>query len=118
MAEKKVVYTDEVVARMSEAYLAADSDESRATVVNDFADELGVPVQSVRAKLVNLQIYVAKERTTKTGEAIESKAQIVAEIAKALNQPEDVIDSLEKATKPVLKLLRAALTADKNSEAA
>ena len=39
-------------------------------------------------------------------------AKIVADIAMALEVDEGVVESLEKATKPVLKLLRAALTAE------
>lgn len=109
---KETIYTDEVVARMVEAYEAAESDEVRASVVTSLADELGVKVQSVRAKLVNLGVYKAKERTTKTGEKIESKAEIVAQIAVSLGVEEEVVESLEKATKPVLKLLRAALAAE------
>lgn len=109
---KETIYTDEVVARMVETYTAAESDEARATVVNDFADELGVKVQSVRAKLVNIGVYKAKARTSKTGEAIESKAAIVADIAKRLRVDEERLESLEKATKPVLKLVREALCSE------
>lgn len=108
---KENVYTDEVVARMEEAYVAAESDESRASVVQEFSDELGVKVQSVRAKLVNLGVYKAKARVTKNGEKVESKADIVANIAVALGVDEEDIDSLEKATKPVLKLIREAVVA-------
>lgn len=109
---KETIYTDEVVARMVETYEAAESDEARASVVADMADELNVKVQSVRAKLVNLGVYKAKQRTSKTGEPIESKASIVADIATRLSVDEERLESLEKATKPVLKLLRDALSGE------
>lgn len=108
---KETVYTEEVVARMVEDYQAAESDEARASVVTEYADELGVKVQSVRAKLVNVGVYKAKQRTSKTGEPIENKATIVADIATRLSVNEERLESLEKATKPVLKLLRDALNA-------
>lgn len=106
---KETVYTEEVTTALAEKYQAAQDDEARAEVVKQAAQDLQVKEASVRAKLVNLGIYKAKERTTKTGEKIETKAEIVAQIAKSLGVQEDVVDSLEKATKPVLKLLRAAL---------
>lgn len=109
----ETVYTAEVVERMTEAYRAAESDEARATVVAAFAEELGVTLPSVRAKLVSLGVYVAKTRTTKNGESVETKANIVADIAKAMGVAEEVLESLEKATKPVLKRVRDAIsTAD------
>ena len=106
---KESVYTDEVVARLSDAYVAADSDETRANVVEDFAAELGVKVQSVRAKLVNLGLYVAKQRKAKDGSEVETKAKIVESIAEMIGVPSETIESLEKATKPTLKLIRLAL---------
>ena len=110
--ETKVVYTDEVVADMVESYTSAESDEARASVVNEFADSLGVKVQSVRAKLVNLGVYKAKTRVSKDGTDVETKAKIVEDIAKALNVSAEVVESLEKATKPTLKMIREALVAE------
>lgn len=108
----KTVYTDEVVADMVESYTAAQSDEARASVVNEFADSLGVKVQSVRAKLVNVGVYKAKTRVAKDGSDVETKAKIVEDIAKALNVSAEVVESLEKATKPTLKMVREALVAE------
>lgn len=113
---KENLYTAEVVSRMTEAYASAESDEARASVVNDFAEELGATVQSVRSKLVNLGIYKAKARVAKNGEAIESKAKIVADIAKMMGVEEESVESLEKATKPTLKSLRAFMTDCAESE--
>lgn len=110
--ETKVVYTDEVVADMVESYTSAESDEARASVVNEFADSLGVKVQSVRAKLVNLGVYKAKTRVSKDGTDVETKAKIVEDIAVSLGVPAEVVESLEKATKPTLKMVREALVAE------
>lgn len=109
---KESVYKEEVVQNLVTAYQSAESDESRAFVVQDFADQLQTTVHSVRAKLVNLGIYKAKERSTKTGEPIESKAAIVQDIAELLETSEEVVESLEKANKNVLKMLRNALRKD------
>ena len=107
---KETVYTEEVVQKLTDAYQSAESDESRSLVVQDFADQLQTTVHSVRAKLVNLGVYKAKERTTKTGEAIESKADIVRDIAQLMQTSEEVIESLEKANKGVLKMVRDRLS--------
>lgn len=106
---KETVYTEVVVDRMVEAYEAAETDEARATVVSDVANELGVKVASVRAKLVNLGVYKAKQRVTKTGEKVESKSAIVRDIANMMGVAEESVESLEKATKPTLKAVRDAL---------
>lgn len=106
---KENIYNDEIVTKLTDAYQSAESDESRAFVVQDFADQLQTTVHSVRAKLVNLGIYKAKSRTAKNGEAIESKADIVRDIAAALSVSEEVVESLEKANKVPLKMIREAL---------
>lgn len=104
---RETIYNAEVTTRMNDSYIAAESDEARAQVVNGFAAELGVSVASVRSKLVNLGVYKAKARVAKNGEAIESKAKIVADIAKIIGVEEEAVESLEKATKPVLKAVRS-----------
>lgn len=113
---KETVYTDAVVESMVNSYTAAENDEQRAGAVQEIASELGVKVHSVRAKLVSLGVYKAKTRTTKDGQKVESKADIVGQIAVSLGVEEEVVESLEKATKPVLKLLREALKADEIQE--
>lgn len=106
---KETVYTEAVVESMVNSYKAAKTDEQRAGAVQEIANELGVKVHSVRAKLVSLGVYIPKSRTAKNGEPVESKAVIVGQIAEALGVEEEVVESLEKATKPVLKMLRKAL---------
>ena len=74
----------------------------------DLADELGKDVRSVRAKAVRMGIYKAKERVSKTGGKIETKDEIVAEIAKLVGKN---LDGLEKASKQTLIAIRAKLAA-------
>ena len=105
------VYTDEVVEKLVANYTAADTDEDRTAVVEKWAEELGVSKVSVRSKLAAEKVYVAKTGTTKNGEPVETKAKIVADIAKLMQVNEERIESLEKATKPTLKMIRDALEA-------
>lgn len=69
--------------------------------------------RSIAAKVTRMADvkYRAKERTTKTGEAIEHKDDIVAEIAEASGLTVEAIESLNKASKPALVALRNALAA-------
>ena len=107
--KNKTVYTESVIERMVEMYTAAQSDEARDEVVVTIATELNVKVESVRAKLVSLKVYVKKERLSKTGKVPETKGKIVADIANLLGVDEESIDTLEKPNKSVLEKLREAL---------
>ncbi len=109
MGTKTLNYTADQTAALVEAYQAATDDESRKAVVIQFADELGKSAASVRQKLVREGVYVKPEYKTKTGKRPESKAAIVADIARTLGTTQETIESLEKATKPVLELLRGTL---------
>ena len=106
---KTVNYTDEMTTDLVTAYTAADSDEARASVVNAYAEKFGKKVQSVRQKLSREGVYVKKARTTKAGAVVESKDDIVTEIAGIINEPVENIESLAKANKDVLQLLRDIL---------
>jgi response regulator RpfG family c-di-GMP phosphodiesterase len=109
MAEKTVNYTPEMTAELVEAYQAADSEESREAVIVEKAEKFGKNTKSIRAKLVRCQVYVKKEYKTKTGAPTERKAAIVSDIAATLGVSVEVVESLEKATKPALNLLRGTL---------
>ena len=108
----KDVYEDEaVVADMVKRYTEAeDSDEARAEVVAQLAEELGKGVRSVIAKLVRENVYIAKTRKTKTGEPVRTKAQLVDDLMDMLEVEltESEASSLEKATKTALKKLITA----------
>jgi hypothetical protein len=69
-------YTDEMVAKMTEAYVANPSRET----VEALASEMGKTVRSVIAKLSREGVYVAQPKVTKTGEPVVRKAELVAQI--------------------------------------
>jgi hypothetical protein len=108
MTDKVVNYTDEMVARLHEVYDPQASDEVRQEQVKELAEELGRVPASIRAKLVREKLYVpltkapAKPKTP-------SKAVIVGVIAERLGVDEDVVGSLEKATKNTLIRIANAL---------
>jgi hypothetical protein len=111
MATKKVNYTPEQTRELVAAYDACETQEQREQCVADFAEDFGKSAQSIRAKLTSEGVYVAKAYKTKKGEKPESKAAIVAGIAAILGCPEETVESLEKANKTALTLIRGTLAA-------
>ena len=99
-------YTDEMVANMTEQYQANPTRET----VDELAREFGKTTRSVIAKLSREGVYVAQPRTTKSGEPIVAKSELVSEVATILGVEVDDIASLEKATKVHLKELVARLS--------
>lgn len=102
MTEKAAVvvnYTDEMTAKVVEAYKAG-------TAVEVIAAEIGKSVKSVISKLSREGVYVAK---SKTASARVTKADMVAKIATALEVELEAVASLEKATQGALETLLAAL---------
>ena len=69
-------YTDEMVAQMTEAYQAEPTRET----VDALADQFGKTTRSIIAKLSREGVYVAQPRTTKSGEPVISKSELVATI--------------------------------------
>ena len=108
MTEKTVNYTDEMVARLHEVYDGDAAEEVRDAQVAQLADELGKSPASIRAKLTREGLYVPKAKAP-AGKASVTKAQLVTAIAAEMNVDEDVIGSLEKATKVALGKVLAAL---------
>lgn len=116
MADKKANYTTAQTAELVAAYEAQLDEnggdaESRESVVREFAETFGKPLQSIRAKLVSEGVYVAKAYKTKTGDKPESKADIVTGIASVLGCNVEAVESLEKANKKALTLIRGTLVA-------
>lgn len=109
---KTVNYTPEMEAEMRAVYGAANTTYLRNEAVNELAEKFGRKVQSVRQKLVRMGIYEKREYVSKTGEKPESKAAIVGEIANAVGANVEAFDSLAKANKSVLLVLRDALRDD------
>ena len=109
MGTKKVNYTPEQTAMLVDAYESVETQEQREAVVARYAEEFGKAPQSIRAKLVSEGVYVAKTYKTKKGEKPESKAAIVAGIAHLLGVDSERVESLEKANKTALNLVRGSL---------
>lgn len=109
MTEKTVNYTEEMVARLHEVYDGEASDEVRREQIAALADEVGKSAASVRAKLTSEGIYVPYAKASKTA-AAPRKADIVKAIAEKMNANEEVIESLEKATKVALTKVLNALS--------
>ena len=99
---KPANYSDELTAKVIADYKAGTS-------VADIATATGKTIRSVIAKLSREGVYQKKEYAAKDGSAVQSKADLVADIASKLGVPADQVGSLEAATKVALKLVAAAL---------
>jgi response regulator RpfG family c-di-GMP phosphodiesterase len=108
---KAVNYPPELTAHIVEVYCAADSEAEREQALQDLSHETGKTIKSLRQKLVREKVYIKKVYKTKTGKETERKEKIVADIANTLGVPSENVESLVKATKPVLELLRGTLIA-------
>jgi hypothetical protein len=95
-------YTAAQEARLAE-FDVIDND-----IATMLAEEFGKDVRSVRAKAVRLGTYKGKEKVSKTGGKVESKEDIVKDIADLVGKN---LDGLEKAPKLVLQTLRTRLSA-------
>ena len=97
------VYTDAVVADVVERYeaVADENYDTRTAVVKELADEYGVSVPSMRAKLVNEKVYRAKEKAEGTG-AGASKDEYVRALSAIVGKD---VKSFTKATKADLKVV-------------
>lgn len=96
-----VNYTPEMTAELVGAYEANPTQET----VNTFAEKFHKSAKSVVAKLTREGVYQKKEYATKNGEAVTSKAAMVAQLAEMTGQPVETLESLEKATKKALQVL-------------
>ena len=91
-------YTDEMVAEMHEEYTANPTRET----VDNLAEKMGKSVRSIIAKLSREGIYVTQERTTKTGEPVVRKAELVAQVEEHFGIQ---LPTLVKASKADLQTL-------------
>ena len=69
-------YTDEMVNAMTEAYTANPTRET----VDALAQQFGKTTRSIIAKLSREGVYIAQPRTTKSGEPVVQKSELVAQI--------------------------------------
>ena len=67
-------YTDEMVNTMTEQYSANPTRET----VDALAEQFGKTTRSIIAKLSREGVYVAQPRTTKSGEPVVSKSELVS----------------------------------------
>jgi hypothetical protein len=69
-------YTEEMVSEMTTAY----TDNPTRETVDALSQQFGKTTRSIIAKLSREGVYVAQPRTTKSGEPVVAKAELVSEI--------------------------------------
>lgn len=95
-------YTKEVTDKLVEDYKAG-------IPVADLALELDVPERSIIAKLSSLGVYQKKQYLNKRGELPVKKSEHIERIALLLDCNLELLESLEKVNKGVLKLIEDKL---------
>ena len=95
-------YTKEITDKLILDYKAGVS-------VHTIADVLDVPERSVIAKLSSLGVYTKKSYVNKRGELPVKKSEHIERIAELLQVNEELLESLEKVNKTVLKLIENKL---------
>lgn len=86
------------------------ADYQKGIDVKILADDLDVPERSVIAKLSSLGVYQKKTYLNKRGEVPIKKSEHIERIATLLNVNLELLESLEKVNKHVLKLIEDNLT--------
>ena len=95
-------YTKEATDKLIEDYKAG-------VPVADLARELDVPERSIIAKLSSLGVYQKKQYLNKRGELPVKKSEHIERIATLLDVNLELLESLEKVNKGVLKLIEDKL---------
>jgi hypothetical protein len=95
-------YTKEITDRIIADYKAK-------VPVRDIATAIDVPERSVIAKLSSLGVYEKKTYVNKRGELPVKKSEHIERIAELLEVNSEVLESLEKVNKQVLKLIEVKL---------
>ena len=93
-------YTPEMTKTVVEAYQSGQT-------VEQIAAETGKSTRSIVAKLSREGVYQAKNKTKNTN--LVRKADLITEIAFSIGTNEELIESLEKATKEALELIARAV---------
>jgi len=96
-------YTKEIIDRMVADYKAQ-------VPVGDIARQLDLPERSIIAKLSSLGVYQKKTYLNKRGEVPVRKAEHIERIATLLDCDLELLESLEKVNKVVLKLIESRLS--------
>lgn len=95
-------YSKEICDRMVQDYTTGIS-------VQNIASQLSVPERSVIAKLSSLGVYQKKTYVNKRGEVPVKKSEHIERIADLLDCDLELLESLEKVNKLVLKLIEQKL---------
>jgi hypothetical protein len=95
-------YTEELTAEIVAEYAANPTRET----VDAIAQRISKSMRSVIAKLSSAGVYQTPQRTTKTGEPIEKKEELVVQISTWLGIE---VPTLAKTGKEDLKKIRDAL---------
>lgn len=102
-------YSEEEVVRIMGTYDPTAGEEERDAAILELAEKLERSRASIISKLSNMKLYVKKGRTTKSGEPIISKDDLVEMIAKEMQLTSEQLPGLEKANKPTLKKIYESL---------
>ena len=103
-----MTYTKEICDRLVQDYQAGVPTEK-------LAQQLQVPVRSIIAKLSSLGVYQKKSYTNKRGEVPVKKSEHIERIAVLLDCDLELLESLEKVNKVVLKLIELRLSDPKST---
>ena len=82
--------------------------------VHQLADQLELPERSIIAKLSSLGVYQKKSYVNKRGEIPVKKSEHIERIATLLDCDLELLESLEKVNKVVLKLIELKLSDPKS----
>lgn len=101
-------YTKEICDRMVQDYTSG-------VPVVTIAAELDLPERSIIAKLSSLGVYQKKSYLNKRGEVPTKKAEHIERIAVLLDCNLELLESLEKVNKTVLKMIELRLSDPKST---
>ena len=105
MTDKIKNYSDKLVAEIVAEY----SENPNMETVKKLAESTGKTTRSLIAKLSREGVYKKKAKTTKTGEPVITKAEIVKQIAEKAGLEFNMLETLTKATKADLQNLASHL---------
>ena len=101
-------YTPEITNKLVELYKAGNSVQEIAALMTLEYGE-AVPDRSIIAKLSSLGVYQRKTYVNKRGEVPVKKSEHIERIADLLDCDLELLESLEKVNKLVLKLIEQKL---------
>lgn len=104
-------YTKEIIDRMVADYTAQ-------VPVKVLALQFDLPERSIIAKLSSLGVYQKKSYVNKRGEIPVKKSEHIERIAALLDCDLELLESLEKVNKVVLKLIEQRLSDPKSDKIA